>query len=102
MKDAFLPGDADFSNIAEESDLYISDAIHDTYIKLGETGTKAAAVTAFIFKDNAVREEKKKVNITFDKPFMYIIRDKKSKNILFIGTVYEPNKWEGSTCEKAE
>ena len=102
MKDAFLPGYADFSNIAEESELYISDAIHDTYIKLGETGTKAAAVTAFIFKDNAVMEEKKKVNITFDKPFMYIIRDKKSKNILFIGTVYEPNKWEGSTCEKTE
>ena len=30
---------------------------------------------------------------------MYIIRDKKSKEILFFGTVYEPNKWEGSTCE---
>ena len=34
--------------------------------------------------------------ITFDKPFMYIIRDTKTKDIWFIGKVYEPTKMEES------
>ena len=100
MKDAFVPEVADFSNIINKESIYISDAIHDTYIKLGETGTKAAAVTAFMFETNAIEEEKKSISIKFDKPFMYLIREKDSNNILFIGTVYEPNIWKGSTCEE--
>lgn len=100
MKDAFVPEVADFSNIINKESIYISDAIHDTYIKLGETGTKAAAVTAFMFETNAIEEEKKSISIKFDKPFMYLIREKDSNNILFVGTVYEPNIWKGSTCEE--
>ena len=100
MKDAFVPEVADFLNIINKESIYISDAIHDTYIKLGETGTKAAAVTAFMFETNAIEEEKKSISIKFDKPFMYLIREKDSNNILFVGTVYEPNIWKGSTCEE--
>ena len=29
-----------------------------------------------------------------------MIRDKKTKEMLFFGVVYEPNKWNGSTCTK--
>lgn len=99
MKDAFSHDKADFSNIINTKDIYISDAIHDTYIKLGETGTKAAAVTAFMFETSSIREEKENIEIKFNKPFMYLIREKGTNNILFIGTVYEPNTWKGSTCE---
>lgn len=99
MKDAFSNDKADFSKIINTRDIYISDAIHDTYIKLGESGTKAAAVTAFMFDNTSIREEKEKIEIKFDKPFMYLIREKGTNNILFIGTVYEPNTWNGSTCE---
>lgn len=34
------------------------------------------------------------VDITIDKPFMYVIRDKKTGEIWFAGTVYEPDLWE--------
>ena len=37
--------------------------------------------------------------VIFDKPFAYIIRDQKTKEMLFFGVVYEPEKWTGETCE---
>ena len=40
--------------------------------------------------------------LILDKPFLYMIRDKESKEVLFFGTVYEPNKWVGSTCSSQE
>ena len=34
----------------------------------------------------------KKIDITFDKPYIYIIRDKDSGEVWFTGTVYEPTQ----------
>lgn len=71
--------------------LYASDVIHKTHIELSESGTKAAAVTFIpIFKNTAMPQEKEVINIVFDKPFLYIIKDKNSDNIWFFGTVYNP------------
>ena len=79
--------------------LYVSDAIHKTHIDLNEKGTKAAAVTYFgLCKSTGIIKEKKSVNIKFYKPFMYMIRDKDTNEMLFFGVVYKPNKWMGSTC----
>ena len=47
-----------------------------------------------------MQKEKEYIDITFNKPFVYIIRDQKTKEMLFFGVMYEPNKYEGSTCEK--
>ena len=91
---------ADFTRIfGEVGDLYISDAIHKTHIELNETGTKAAAVTYFGMKANSMVDNDKVINIKFDKPFVYVIRDTESKEMLFFGIVYNPNVWSGSTCE---
>ena len=51
-----------------------------------------------MYKATSVMKQPERVKVTFDKPFMYMIRDSKTKEILFFGTVYEPNKWNGSTC----
>ena len=42
------------------------------------------------------------ININFDKSFLYMIRDKETKNVLFIGVVDSPNEWAGSTCDSNE
>ena len=111
IEDAFSAQKADFSKIiskenvkklAEDAEnIYVSTAIHQTYIDLNEKGTKAAAVTFFgvNYATSAVDPERPVVKIvTFDKPFVYMIRDSKTKEVLFFGVVETPNKWEGSTC----
>ena len=110
IKDVFDGNRADLTKIiskdnmekANIDNLYVSQAIHKTHIDLNETGTKAAAVTYFgIDETTAIMEEEPKyIDIHFTKTFAYIIRDKKSKEILFFGLVDEPNKWNGPTCEE--
>ena len=110
IKDVFDRVKADLTNIITKDNLkkvdpnydniYVDETIHKTYIDLNERGTKAAAVTYFGIKAEAtaIEREYKEVNINFDKPFIYMIRDTKNKEILFFGVVYEPNIWKGSTC----
>ena len=103
IEKAFDSTGADFSNIfdmtATKENFYVDTAVHKAIIELNENGTKAAAVTFFSVVGNAlVREEPEIKEIAFNKPFTYMIRDSKTKEIIFFGSVYEPNKWEKSTC----
>ena len=107
IKDVFDSEKADLTNIfsreniikMDADNVYVSKAVHKTYIDLNEKGTKAAAVTYFgIDKANAMTQGRKTKKIEFNKPFIYMIRDSKTKEILFFGVVEEPNEWEGSTC----
>lgn len=107
IKDAFDQYNADFSGIMKKSDmddnLYVGTAIHKTYIDLNEKGTKAAAVTFFgIDSYAALPQDKEIVNVEFNRPFVYMIRDTKTKEMLFFGAVYEPNLWDGKTCSNKE
>lgn len=99
INDAFDSEKANFSNLINIF-VYVNDAIHKTKIELNEKGTKAAAVTYFGLKVNGMLpQEEKIIDITFNKPFIYLIREKKSNEILFFGTVYEPTIWTKTTCE---
>ena len=46
-----------------------------------------------------LEEPKQPVEIIINKPFMFLIRDKNTKDIWFTGTVYEPNNWEKDEME---
>jgi len=94
IEDAFDAELADFSAMSQRP-LYVSAALHKADIEFTEKGVKAAAVTVFGMSENAMMPKPgQPVDIIIDKPFMFIIRDKKAKNIWFTGTVYEPNAWE--------
>ena len=100
LEDMFVPAVADFSNMLsdtankEKVQLYVSDAIHKSHIEFNENGTKAAAVTVIIMDKNmAIQPEKESINIEFNKPFLYIIKEKNKNKIWFFGTVYTPDKW---------
>jgi len=94
IKDAFDSGKANFSKMAETA-LFISKALHKADIEFTEKGVKAAAVTIFSMLDGgAMPMESHPVEINIDRPFMFIIRDKNTKDIWFTGTVYEPNSWD--------
>ncbi|MCI9246822.1 MAG: serpin family protein [Clostridia bacterium] len=93
ITDAFNSSLANFSNMAD-MDFHVSDALHKANIDFSEEGIKAAAVTVFTKTDSDTIPEEEPEEIKFDKPFMYMIREKKTGEIWFVGTVYEPNSWE--------
>ena len=101
ITDAFDINLANFENMANADEkLYVSDALHKANIDFTEKGVKAAAVTAFVMATGAMLEEPKQpVEIIINKPFMFLIRDKNTKDIWFTGTVYEPNNWEKDEME---
>jgi len=107
INDVFDPEKADLTDIFSRDNIskmnadniYVSVAIHKTYIDLNEKGTKAAAITFFgVDKASAIPVQRDVKRIEFNKPFVYMIRDSKTKELLFFGVVKEPNIWKGSTC----
>jgi len=100
IREAFVPKEANFSQMADlkkaGGNVYVKDALHKADIEFSEKGTKAGAATVIIMGGNGAGMHKppSPLTIIFNKPFMFIIRDKNTKDIWFIGTVYEPNSWE--------
>lgn len=94
IHDAFIDKVADFSNMSK-SELFVGQVLHKADIKFSEEGIKAAAATVIMMKDNAMFEEPEEITyLRFDKPFMYVIRDKNTNEVWFTGAVYEPVLWE--------
>jgi serpin B len=79
MARAFEDND-EFRNMAN-SDLYISRVLHDTAIEVTEEGTVAAAATIVEMTEKAMFNSIFNAN----RPFIYIIREKSTGVILFIG-----------------
>ncbi|MCE9574881.1 MAG: serpin family protein [Deltaproteobacteria bacterium] len=84
--DAFSP-DADFSGMDGTRDLAISDVVHKAFVAIDETGTEAAAATAVVVGDTSAPVT---VPVAFDRPFLFLIRDRPTGEILFIGRVVDP------------
>ena len=82
----FDPDEADFSRIADPSDLYIDQVIHNTHISVTEEGTRAAAATAIVLTDGACMIEQTK-EINCDRPFAYVIIETSTNMPVFVGTV---------------
>ncbi|AWB10481.1 serpin B [Thermodesulfobium acidiphilum] len=88
IKSAFTTN-ADFSGIAKSEDLYISDVVHQAYIDVNEAGTEAAATTSIGFVTTAYNPIPVK-NFIADRPFIFAIMDNKTKTILFLGKILNP------------
>ena len=83
MTDAFSEK-ADFSGLSDEK-VSISDVIQATFVNVDEEGTEAAAVTVATL-DNSIMPMRTS-SFIMNRPFVYIIREKTSGTILFIGKV---------------
>ncbi|MGQ9545661.1 MAG: serpin family protein [Dehalococcoidia bacterium] len=81
-------GEADFSGMTGTPDLCIGDVIHKAFVSVDEAGTEAAAATAVIMKLTAMPGQP--VEVTIDRPFMFLIRDIETGAILFVGRVSNP------------
>jgi serpin B len=85
---AFDEGQADFSGMTNEQDLFIADVIHKAFVAVDEEGTEAAAATAVIMEGATAMMTENTLYI--DRPFIYMIRDTTTGQILFIGRVLNP------------
>lgn len=88
MPDAFS-GSADFSGMTGNRDLFISDVVHKAFVSVDEAGTEAAAATAVIMPTAAPPGAT--VEVTIDRPFIFLIRDIETGAILFVGRVVNPS-----------
>ncbi len=77
---------ADFSDMTGGRDLFIGSVIHQAFVEVNEEGTEAAAATGVVMPTSAMP-----TTFKADHPFVFIIQDRNTGNILFIGRVADPS-----------
>lgn len=93
MPSVFDENKADFAKFAEnrkkeELNLYIKDIIHKSFIDVNEEGTEAAAVTVVQMRSASVPLPPPIFKA--DHPFIFLIQERETGQILFIGKVVNP------------
>lgn len=82
---------ADFSGITGSNDLYIEKILHKAFIEVNEEGTEAAAATVVEMRLTVDHGGEESI-ITFnvDHPFLFLIQQKDTGTVLFMGKVINP------------
>ncbi|MCX5783753.1 MAG: serpin family protein, partial [Elusimicrobia bacterium] len=97
MPTAFKPGadfggEADFSGMTGDKKLSIDKVIHQAYVEVNEEGTEAAAVTA-IAGEHFTSVLSKPIKVfRADHPFIFLIQEKETGIIIFMGRVSDPTR----------
>ena len=79
LRDMGLPAGG-FDSISEDEEYFLSTMRHAVKVKVDEEGTEAAAVT--MAGTNSIG-----TYVSFDHPFIYLIRDTAADAMIFIGAV---------------
>ena len=97
ITDIFDENKANLTKLSDGS--YIDTAVHKANIDFSNEGIKAAAATAMGGKgatdggfDYFYDVPLIYIDLTFDNPYMYFVRDKETGEVWFAGTVYEPSE----------
>lgn len=90
MKKAFQEN-AEFDGIASMKPLFVSFVQHDTYVEVTEEGTEAAAVTTIGVGTTSVGPTEP--YFIANKPFLFVIRERSTGVILFVGKMGNVEKY---------
>jgi serpin B len=90
LRDAFDREKADFTGMHDPEQvgdrrIFISDGIHQAFVAVDEEGTEASAATGIVAE--IVSEP---VTLRVNRPFMFVIYDRPSGTLLFVGRVLDP------------
>ena len=85
---AFSP-EADLSGMDGSKTLSIDKVIHQAFVDVNEEGTEAAAATAVTMKRTAILRTPV---YRADHPFLFLIREKQTGSILFVGRLADPTR----------
>lgn len=95
LKDAFKDS-ADFRGminddfIAKGEGLKVGDVIHKAFVEVNEMSTEAAAATAVVMM-RTLAMPMQPVIFKADRPFVFLIWEKVSRTVFFVGRVNNPN-----------
>ncbi|KAF7646498.1 hypothetical protein LDENG_00187060, partial [Lucifuga dentata] len=87
LADMFIGGTAGFTRITDDDQLFVSEILQKVQIEVNEQGTKGAAATAA-----AVNTRMAVVEITLDRPFLFLIQHQLTGAILFMGQFNHPEQ----------
>ncbi len=88
MTDAFDPHVADLTGISDD-DLFVEFVKQNSFIQVDERGSEAAAVTTIGIGVTSIPDPDPR--FVADRPFVFLIRERISNTILFIGQVTDPS-----------
>ena len=97
LSDAFDRDRADFRHLADRlfglplEALWIEDAVQKAFVEVNEEGSEAAAATAFFGGATATSIPPPPVEITIDRPFIFLLRHSDTGAVLFMGRVLNPD-----------
>ena len=90
METPFNATAADFSGMDGTKNLFIGNVIHQAYVAVDEEGTEAAAATAVIMQITGMAPQP--IVFRADHPFIFMIQERGTGVILFMGRVVDPTK----------
>ncbi|QDT28884.1 serpin family protein [Gimesia panareensis] len=91
VKQAFQPKAADFFGMSDDPEgLFIGSVLHKTFVEVNEQGTEAAALTEMIMVGGCARDEEPPKVFCADHPFLFLIRDRQTGWIYFMGRFNQP------------
>jgi serine protease inhibitor len=93
IKGIFEPS-KDFTPMFENpGKFYVSNIIQQTYLRVDENGSEAAAATEVQIEVSAMRRSPTKpFNLVFDRPFLFAIIDDQSGQLIFAGVLRDPDQ----------
>lgn len=80
---------ANFSGMAKAGPLWIEDVAHKALVSVDEEGTEAAAATA-VGMGGGAYGGRQIVELTIDRPFVFLILDRGTGTVVFLGRVLDP------------
>jgi serpin B len=89
MPDVFSPS-ANLLGIDGTTNLFVRSVYHKAWGEVNEEGTEAAAATVAVVEEKAVLEPPKRPIFRADHPFVFLIRERQSGAILFLGRLSDP------------
>ncbi len=93
---------ADFSGISKERGLFISEIIHQAFVRIHEEGTEAVAVTMMgVGVAGIAKKEKGPTIFRADHTFLFFILDKKTDLFIFMGKISNPSQLQETGIDNA-
>lgn len=95
IKDLFNDETCNIRRMITEKDeqLFVNKVTHDTVFKTDEEGSEAAAVTTIgVVRATSMPMPKERIDLKFDRSFVFALQDIESGAVIFAGAVNKPNE----------